>query len=96
MKIPRYTLRTLILAMTFTCIVLGGFSPIFQIAASSGDSTTFWMIFALYFPPLVSVGFSGYAIGRKVLTVRMVIAFAVAQAIAIGTVVYLIFTVGTF
>ena len=89
MKLPRYSLRTLLLAITFACIAFSGFSPLGQVARIS-DAALFWMLVVFFVPPLISSGFVGYAIGRKALTVRSVIVFAIAQGIAIGAIIYLV------
>ena len=81
MNLPRFSTSTLLLSITVAAIVCAG---MMTIAEGHRGVSMMPAYFAILSPVIVPWVFIGYAIGCKALTVRMVIALAGAQALAIG------------
>src|SRR5437870_1699972 len=85
MKLPQYSVKTILLAtaaVAITCVGLLGYRQICY-----GTFTEFFQITEMLrfgAPLYVPVVFAAFALGRKKLSVSMVIAFAFAEAVAIG------------
>jgi hypothetical protein len=84
---PRFSLQFgtsgLMLAVTFVCICLASFLGAWGQLAEFQRHTLLWELLWLspfWFP----VVFVAYAAGRREITVKFVLAFAIAQLIAIG------------
>jgi hypothetical protein len=82
MKLPQFTLQTLLLSVSVAAISLGGMIAWAQFAGPSPAYILLGIGFST--PFLVPFVFVAFAIGRKKLTVPMVVLFAVAEAIACG------------
>jgi hypothetical protein len=80
---------TLLLAMAFSGIVIGGFLPIWR-AFAPADKASVVPFYGVVSPIWVTSLFIGYALGRKTLTPKLLIAFAICEAIAVGVMMALI------
>jgi hypothetical protein len=84
--------RTMLLATATIAIALGGILGWEQIIGlPSADRRLLWTVEIVPFaaPIWLPIAFGAFAIGRKAITVRMVVALAIAQAVGVG-VAYLI------
>ena len=95
----QFTARTMMLATGFLAIVMAGYGLAWQRFArheATRDATwllklTFWGV-AAYGPFWIPLTFVVYTLGRRALTVRMVIAFAIIEAISVPA-MYLAFAI---
>ncbi len=69
-----------LLFITCVAIALGGTLGWTRLAGSSPDDEWLWYLIAVLSPFFVPLVFGAYAIGRRRLTVWMVISFGIAQA----------------
>jgi hypothetical protein len=87
MRLPRYQTKTLLLAVAVAAISIGGFLPWHDVERHSFGGPTppleeardYFVESLIWVPPI----FIAYAIGRRALTVRIVIAFAIAELLAV-------------
>jgi hypothetical protein len=89
MKLPKFSLATMLLAVTVAAIVFGSIVAWQQIAiaSSGGHPIPFsahlenYVVTSAYWVPF---GFLGYAIGRRRLSAWTVLALGIAQLLALG------------
>jgi hypothetical protein len=78
----RFGLSGLLLAIAFVAVAIAGSQ--FAIRAVFNDSAEVYALAALLLPLWLPVAMCAFAIGRRQLTVRMVVVFAVLEAASIG------------
>lgn len=79
----RYSLRTLLIAMTFVSICIGGIVHYTNLL--NPEQFKYLAITLVWCAPLwLPIAFASYAIGRRTLTVACVVAFALANAASAG------------
>jgi hypothetical protein len=81
MKLPRFSTSTLLLSVAVAAVSFGG-----SVAAWGRkiQARYFFVGVGLDAPLWLPITFVAFAVGRKALTVRMVVAFAVAEAAAVA------------
>jgi hypothetical protein len=90
MKLPRFSVKTILLvtaAVAITCAGVIGYRSIWSPYFTAGYMP--WNVFRYTAPLYVPIAFAAFALGRKKLSVPMIIAFAIAQAMALA-VLYLV------
>jgi hypothetical protein len=82
----QFSTRSLLLATAFVAIACGSFGGWWQIDGAKDPGSVHIYVYVLGFmmPVWLPLVFIGYAIGRKRLSVPLVLIFAVAQALAVG------------
>jgi hypothetical protein len=85
----RYRLRTLLIAVTFAAICLGGMA--WRWKMNQGNQNWFYQTANIVTesPYWVPVVFGAYAIGRRQMTLPFICCFAAAEAAAVGLVAWL-------
>ena len=91
MRLPRYSVKTILLltaAVAVTCAGVIGYNRISGSAFTRAFMIRYQLVFAG--PLYVPVIFAAFALGCKKVSAPIVIAFALTEAIAVGT-LYLLF-----
>jgi hypothetical protein len=79
----QFRISTLLSLTAFVAIVCGGYVGIRVIAG--GDLTWFaWRTLAIFSPMWLPLVFAAYACGRRKLTVPLLVAFAIGEAVSLG------------
>ena len=80
-----FSLRTLLLAVTFTSIAFGGLLALLNRGLATEVEWSFTLrIVVVISPAWVPFAFLGYAVGRHQLTARTVLVFTIAEFASIG------------
>ncbi len=79
----QFSTASLLLATTFIAIAAGGMVPFWQALAPNEHAFVAYLLEALS-PVIIPFLFVAFALGRRALTVRIVIAFAIGEGAAIA------------
>jgi len=79
----QFSTSTALLFITAVAIACGGIVGWTTLSGATGDGWLLYFI-AVLTPYYIPAIFAGFAIGRRALTVRMVVSFAVVQGAAVG------------
>jgi hypothetical protein len=80
---------TLLLATAFAAVCIGGTLPFWR-ALTPRDWDNVAPFFGTLLPLLIPCVFVGVVVGRRALTLRTVLAFAISEAIAAGIFLWLV------
>lgn len=77
----RYNIRTLLLVTAFAAVAL--FGTTFNLKQSPSLARDFILLLGYFSPTWVPFVFAAYALGRRSLSAKLVIAFAIVEGIAL-------------
>ncbi len=85
MKLPQFSIKTILLATAAVAITFAGVSGYISLWSPFFTAGYLpWNVFKCFTPLYVPIVFAAFALGRKKLSVAMIIAFAVAQAVSLA------------